>query len=92
VPETTVVVILLLGAGIITLIALIALAVRRSGTDQPQTDSYLSIGMSLGMLIGAGLGTIAWVLTEEFVFWVIFMGGGLSVGLALGSARSAGRL
>lgn len=92
-PELPVFVVLLVGAGLITLIALIALAARgRSRADRPPTDSYLSIGMSLGMLIGAGLGTIAWILTDEFVFWVIFLGAGLTIGIGLGSARAAGRL
>jgi len=57
--------------------------------QQPRTGSYLSIGMSLGMLIGAGLGTILWILTDEFIFWVIFTGAGLTLGLALGSARAS---
>lgn len=92
-PETTFLVFLLVGAGLITLVALIALAARGRGrSDRSPTDSYLSIGMSLGMLIGAGLGTIAWILTDEFVFWVIFLGAGLTIGIGLGSARAAGRL
>jgi hypothetical protein len=47
--------------------------------------------MSLGMLFGAALGTIVWVSTGQFVFWVIFLGGGMTVGLALGNAMGARR-
>jgi hypothetical protein len=91
-PETAVVVALLVGLGLVLLIALLVLAARsRTASTEPRTDSYLSIGMSLGMLIGAGFGTIAWILTDEFVFWVIFMGAGLTIGIGLGSARAAGR-
>ncbi len=36
------------------------------------------------------LGTIVWLSTGEFVFWVIFIGGGMVTGLALGSARASG--
>ena len=40
------------------------------------------------ILFGAALGTIVWLSTGEFVFWVIFMGGGMVLGLAIGSARA----
>jgi hypothetical protein len=51
-------------------------------------DSRLARGMAVGMLFGATFGTIVWVSTGEFSLWVVFMGGGMVTGLALGSARS----
>lgn len=37
------------------------------------------------MLLGAMLGVIVWVATGHFVFWVVFMGGGLESGFAVGN-------
>lgn len=51
-------------------------------------DSRPALGMAGGMLFGAALGTIVWLSTGDFVFWVVFMGGGMVTGLAIGSARA----
>ena len=76
----------LVGVFIVAGLALVAYAARHR--DRQVMGSPTALGMSVGMLFGAALGTIVWLSTGEFVFWVIFMGGGMVVGLALGSARA----
>lgn len=75
----------LVGVFVVAGLALVAYAARHR--DREAVGSPLALGMSAGMLFGAALGTIVWLSTEEFVFWVIFLGGGMTIGLALGSAR-----
>jgi ABC-type Fe3+-siderophore transport system permease subunit len=77
---------LLVGVFVVVGLAVVGYAARHRGRDAMMSPSAL--GMSGGMLFGAALGTIVWASTGEFVFWVIFVGGGMIVGLALGSARA----
>jgi F0F1-type ATP synthase assembly protein I len=49
-------------------------------------SKYLALGMSLGLLFGALLGVLVWISTDEFVFFTIFTGGGMTVGLSIGLA------
>ncbi len=87
--------VVVIAAAIVVMIvaALVGFAVLRAPREGRSFDRgrATSIGMSLGMLFGAALGTIVWISTGQFVFWVIFLGGGMSVGLALGSAMGARR-
>ena len=80
-----VILVLLIGAGIV---ALGFLAVRESRRLRNPADERIaratSLGMSVGMLLGAALGVVVWMSTGEFVFWVIFMGAGMTVGMAAG--------
>lgn len=84
------VVLVLIGVGLVVL----TLAAIRAG-QRPQTlaDQRVargaSLGMSLGMLLGGVLGLIVWISTGEFVFWVVFVGGGMSTGMAAGHAIAA---
>jgi hypothetical protein len=80
---------LLIGVVIVTALALLAFVSRSRQTRRELDPSSPRAGlaMSAGMLLGAVLGAIVWQSTGEFVFWVIFTGGGLVVGLAIGSAR-----
>jgi hypothetical protein len=75
-------------AGLILLGLLLALALAQARRPRSPSDERItrmtSLGMSFGMLLGAALGTIVWISTKEFVFWVIFMGGGMVTGLAIG--------
>ena len=68
--------------------AVVGLAFMRTSGERQTLDRQraTTLGMSLGMLFGAALGTVVWVSTDQFVFWVIFMGGGMAVGLAIGSS------
>jgi hypothetical protein len=74
--------------GLVLGLALVA-ALARSGSvvAQPGGASQ-ALWMSMGMLFGALLGAIVWMSTGEFVFWVIFTGGGMVTGLAMGSSMA----
>jgi hypothetical protein len=76
-----------IGMFIVAALVLVAFAARRR--EPVATRTRPALGMSAGMLFGAALGVIVWLSTGEFVFWVIFLGGGLVVGLALGSASTS---
>ena len=80
---TTVAVLVLVALGVVMLVAT-AGRQRRADIADPRADRARSLGMSIGMLVGASLGVIVWILTGEYVFWVVFLGGGLAVGLAAG--------
>lgn len=92
-PEMLFVALLLLVAIalVLGLVALLMRPRRADDTTRRAESPSVGIGLALGLLFGGILGTIVWISTGEFVFWVIFMGGGLSIGLALGSARATGR-
>lgn len=45
-------------------------------------------GLLLGMIFGAALGVVLWLATDTFVFFPVFVGAGLSVGLALDNVQS----
>ncbi|MDH4142922.1 MAG: hypothetical protein OEV61_09940 [Chloroflexota bacterium] len=85
--EISIVVAVLLAVGI-ALLAWLAIRGRSASADEPSAMNTpnAGLGMSIGMLLGAILGAIVWLSTGQFVFWVIFVGGGLSVGLAIGSS------
>jgi hypothetical protein len=76
---------LVLGVGMLLLAARRA----RTGDVPPGAASPLALGVAGGLLFGGLLGTIVWTSTGEFVFWVIFVGGGLTLGIGTGSAWSS---
>jgi len=67
---------------------LAVLVIAARGGVRTASGSRQALGMSVGMLFGAALGAIVWISTGDFVFWVIFMGGGMVLGLGIGSARA----
>jgi hypothetical protein len=72
----TVLVAILVGLRVVAGLVPLALRARSKPAPDATTDSrYSAVGRSIGMLIGAVLGVVAWVSTGEFVFWVLFMGG-----------------
>ena len=81
---------LLVGAlvALFVVAGLVLLVIAARGGARTVNSSRQALGMSAGMLFGAALGTIVWLSTGEFVFWVVFMGGGMVTGLALGTARA----
>ena len=83
--------VILVGIGLVTGLALFAWYARTSRSrDVTSPASNLpALGMSAGMLLGALLGVIVWVSTGNFVFWVVFMGGGMVSGLAIGTSWAA---
>lgn len=76
----------LVGVFIVTGLALVAFVAR--GGRREVDDSRQALGLAAGMLLGGALGTIVWISTGEFVSWVIFMGGGLVLGLSIGTAAA----
>lgn len=81
---------LLVGAlvALFVVAGLVLLVIAARGGARIVNGSRQALGMSAGMLFGAALGTIVWLSTGDFVFWVVFMGGGMVTGLAIGSARA----
>lgn len=53
----------------------------------PKETNYSSLGTSLGLLFGVALGLVIWLTTDTFVFFPVFIGAGLTVGLAAGAER-----
>jgi len=80
---------IIVAIGIVVGLGLVAaLARSSSGLARSADRQYPALGMSIGMLFGALLGTVVWMSTGEFVFWVIFVGGGMVTGLALGTSMT----
>ena len=52
-----------------------------------EETNFSALGVSLGMLFGAALGLVIWIATDTFVFFPVFIGAGLTVGLAIGAGR-----
>jgi hypothetical protein len=84
------IILVVIGVGLVVL----TLAAIRAG-QRPRTlaDQRVargaSLGMSFGLLFGGVLGLIVWNSTGEFVSWVVFVGGGMSTGMAAGYAIAA---
>jgi uncharacterized protein YacL len=79
---------------IVGIVAILALRMLRPGdaaasSRQAGTSTTASLGMSIGLLLGGLLGALVWISTGQFVFWVVFVGGGLSTGLAIGTALAS---
>ena len=90
--EPWAILLILLVLGILAGLILLVIAWRRSpppDAADPRVARATAIGMSVGMLLGGILGTIVWISTEEFVFWIVFLGGGMSVGMAIGHASAS---
>ena len=49
--------------------------------------NYTGLGVGLGLLFGTALGVVLWMATDSIVFFPVFVGAGLSIGVALGAAR-----
>jgi hypothetical protein len=87
----SVAVVILIGIGLIVGLALLAFLTRSTRAITRQTGLSPALGMSAGMLLGAILGVIVWVSTGDFVFWVVFVGGGMVTGLAIGTSLAERR-
>ena len=44
-------------------------------------------GLALGLIFGTALGLVLWLATERIVFFPVFVGAGISIGLAIDAAR-----
>jgi hypothetical protein len=62
------------------------MAEDKNGRSDKETNNT-GLGIALGMLFGAALGVVLWLATDTFVFFPVFVGAGLSIGLAIGAAR-----
>ena len=49
--------------------------------------AYTGRGLSLGLVFGTSLGIILWLATDNIVFFPVFVGAGISIGLSIGSMR-----
>jgi hypothetical protein len=60
--------------------------------NEPPTKNGPQAGRGLvaGFVFGVALGIVLWMATDTFVFFPVFFGAGLSIGLALDNARSRG--
>ena len=85
--DTALLVAALVCVAVVVGLVLVTFAARRREPLRARPRSPL--GMAGGMLFGAALGTIVWLSTGEFVFWVIFLGGGLTLGLAIDAANAS---
>jgi hypothetical protein len=47
---------------------------------------FLGLSIPLGLLLGAVLGVVFWILTSQFILFIILLGCGLSGGIAIGSS------
>lgn len=81
--------------GLVLLGLILVLGVLQSRRPSSPSDERIarmtSLGMSFGMLFGGVLGVIVWMSTKEFVFWVVFVGGGMVSGLAIGRSLAERR-
>jgi hypothetical protein len=61
-----------------------------SNNNEPSPTKGARAGrwLAIGLLIGAALGVVLWLTTDTFVFFPVFAGAGLSIGLALDNAQS----
>jgi hypothetical protein len=58
----------------------------KNGRPEEETN-YTGLGVGLGLLFGTALGLILWQATDSVVFFPVFVGAGLSIGVALGVTR-----
>lgn len=58
---------------------------QKKDSTQGPDDRYIALGVSLGLLFGAALGIIIWIVADQFIFFPIFVGAGLSIGVAVGA-------
>jgi hypothetical protein len=59
-------------------------------SNEPSTKKGAKAGqgLAIGLLFGVALGVILWIATDTFVFFPVFVGAGLSIGLALDNVQS----
>ena len=48
-------------------------------------------GLALGLIFGTALDLVLWLATDRIVFFPVFVGAGVSLGLTIGTARMAQR-
>jgi len=62
---------------------------RDSRKEGRRETSYLAVGMSVGLVLGGALGIVYGILTDNMAFMTIAVGGGLVIGLSIGTALEA---
>ena len=60
-----------------------------SEKKERQEISYLASGMAVGMVLGGLFGIVYGILVDNMAFMTIAVGGGLAVGLSVGTALEA---
>jgi hypothetical protein len=56
-----------------------------SSRQDPERPNYQVLGFSLGMIFGVALGLTLAALTHKILFFAVFTGAGMSLGLAIGA-------
>jgi F0F1-type ATP synthase assembly protein I len=62
---------------------------RDSGKESRRETSYLAVCMSLGLVLGGAFGIVYGILTDNMAFTTIGVGGGMVLGLSIGTALEA---
>jgi F0F1-type ATP synthase assembly protein I len=60
-----------------------------SGEESRLETSYLALGMSVGLILGGAFGILYGILLDNMAFMAIGVGGGLVIGLSVGTALEA---
>ncbi|MCB9420195.1 MAG: hypothetical protein H6667_10335 [Ardenticatenaceae bacterium] len=58
---------------------------KDSKRSEPNQTNYMALGLSLGLLFGSAVGIVLGIAMDNMAFMAIFTGGGLTLGVALGS-------
>jgi hypothetical protein len=74
------------GVGIGALFLVVLIYGDGSQYHSPKETKYMTLGQIYGMILGSGLGVLLWIMLDHFVFWIIGVGGGMSIGIAIGAA------
>ena len=68
--------------------AAIAFVRFRAGEPVPEANPNLGIAIAVGVAVGVSLGVALWNITGDFIWYVIFAGAGVSIGVAVASTRA----
>ena len=74
------------GVGIGALLLVVLIYGDRSQYHSPKETKYMTLGQIYGMIFGSGLGVLLWIMLDNMVFWIIGLGGGMSIGIVIGAA------
>ena len=62
---------------------------KDAGQESREETNYLEIGMGVGMVLGGVFGILYGILLDNMAFMTIWVGGGLVIGLSIGTGLEA---